>query len=570
MRNVTLLFLLILITSFLFGQQNDLVIRNINVVDVEKGNDKKGDIHIQNGVIKEISKKIKTKSTVQEVDGSGKWLIPGLMDAHVHLFQSGGLYTRPDVIDLTSFVSYDEEINWLKENTEDLLSRYLRCGITTIVDVGGPMRNYALRDQYNDDVNYPNIYLTGPLISTYQPAAFEIADPPIIRVESSQEAIALVQKQLPFKPDFIKIWYITLPTQTAESTYDIVEATIKESHKHDLKVAVHATELNTAKLAIRAGADILVHSVDDAIDQDFIRMCKEHNVVYIPTLGVHGNYVESFGEKPVLSKEDFMFANPTTLGSLFDSKHFPAGNEIDKIQPYMSYMESELKNQDSMRVENLKKLNQTNIPIATGTDAGNIGTLHASSYFDEVGNMKRAGMTATQILKASTINIAKAIGKEKELGSITEGKVADLLILNANPLSNIEAIKDIQFVIKGGYMLSPDSILAESPADLVQQQVNGYNAGDIDAFLHPYSEDVEIYDFPNELSTKGKANIHPQYKSMFISLPNLHCEITNRMVLGNTVIDHEKITGIPGIENLEAIAVYKIENNKIAKVYFIE
>lgn len=108
-----------------------------------------------------------------------------------------------------------------------------------------------------------------------------------------------------------------------------------------------------------------------------------------------------------------------------------------------------------------------------------------------------------------------------------------------------------------------------SPAYLAQQQLDAYNARDIEAFMEPYSDSLEIYNFPNQLNGKGKENIKPGYAAMFERSPNLHCELVNRIVLGNTVIDQEKVTGIPGVELLEAIAIYKIENGKIAKVYFM-
>jgi hypothetical protein len=112
-------------------------------------------------------------------------------------------------------------------------------------------------------------------------------------------------------------------------------------------------------------------------------------------------------------------------------------------------------------------------------------------------------------------------------------------------------------------------VITESPENLVQQQLNGYNARDIDAFLAPYSEDVEIYDFPGVLRNKGKDNIKPGYAQMFINTPDLHCQIINRIVLGNTVIDQEHVTGFGDSDPLEALAIYKIEDGKIAKVYFI-
>ncbi|MCB0686981.1 MAG: amidohydrolase family protein [Saprospiraceae bacterium] len=565
-----LLMLLSWTFSIGFAQVNDLMIRDISVVNVLDGGVRKADVFIEGGIIRDISDHLENDTGVKELDGTSKWLIPGLIDAHIHLFQSGGIYTRPDVINLTAYRSYEQEISWLRENAGDLLKRYLRCGITSVIDMGGPFYNFNIRDTFHNTIGYPNIFLTGPLISTYQPEEFQIEDSPIIKVHSADEARSLVRKEIPYHPDFIKIWYITLPTQTAESTYDIVAATIEESHHHGLKVAVHATELNTAKLAVKAGADILVHSIDDPVDEDFIALIRENNVTYIPTLVVSGNYNKAFVQNTSFSDEDFNFANPVTLGSLFDSRHFPPGNIFEQLKPYLPKILEEGMIQDSIKLENLKLLREEGISISTGTDAGNIGTLHGSSFFEEISAMQKSGMSNLELLTASTINAAKAIGKEKELGSIDIGKSADLIVLSSNPLEDINAIKDLELVIKDGYMLPVDSIIMETPADLVQKQVNGYNARNMEAFLAPYAEDVELYAFPNTLTDKGKANIRPGYEDWFAKIPDLHVEIVDRIVSGNTVIDQERITGIPGVDYLEAVAIYKIENNKIVKVYFVE
>jgi imidazolonepropionase-like amidohydrolase len=562
---IQLLILFLLSTHLVFTQDNHLLLKNINYIDVVEGKEKKASILIENGLIKEIAKKINSNLKMKIVNGDGKWLIPGLVDAHIHLFQSGGLYTRPDVIDLREYQDYGKEREWLKDNAEDLLKRYLRLGITTVVDVGGPLYNLKIRDSLKNKKKLPNLFLTGPLISTYQPEAFKIDDPPIIRAKTKEEAVEMVQKQLLYKPDFIKIWYIVLPKQTAESTYELVKAAIDESHKNGLRVAVHATELKTAKLAIKAGADMLVHSVDEEIDREFISLLIENSVVYVPTLLVDGKYLETFSQNLQFTSEDYSFSNPRPLSSFFDSKNF-----FKVYESYIPKMKENLEKRNHIRFENLKQLSKEQVIISTGTDAGNIGTLHASSYYQEIAFMKKAGLTNAQILSASTINGAKALGKEKQFGSIDIGKEADLIILNSNPLENIDAIKDIQYVIKGGNILSSDSILIESPENLVQQQVNGYNARNIQAFLKPYSENFEIYNFPNKLLYKGKNKIKPGYESLFRSSPNLHCEILNRTVFGNTVIDHERVTGIPGIEKLESVAIYKINKGKIDKVYFID
>ena len=107
------------------------------------------------------------------------------------------------------------------------------------------------------------------------------------------------------------------------------------------------------------------------------------------------------------------------------------------------------------------------------------------------------------------------------------------------------------------------------PEKLVQQQLIAYNARNIEAFLEPYSDEVELYMFPNQLLGKGKNFMRKDYAEMFKNTPNLHYDIKNRTVLGNTVIDHEVVSGF-GSNHLEAIAIYEIKNDKIAKVYFIQ
>ncbi len=550
------------------AEGESLLIKDVNYIDVINNKVRKGSVLLSEGKITKIAKKIVNTTDAVTIDGSGKWLVPGLVDAHIHLFQSGGLYTRPDAIDLTKYRDYETERNWLKENATDILKRYLRCGITTVIDVGGPMYNFEIRNQLADSSQYPNLYLTGPLVSTYQPTAFDIEDAPIIKVNSVEEAKKLVQKQLPSKPDFIKIWYIARSSQEADENLPIIKATIDESHNHDLRVAVHATQLHTAKLAVKSGADILVHSVDEPIDNEFIDLLKKFKTTYIPTLIVGRKYVEIFGQEPNLSKEDFDISNPIPLGSVLDPAHLLEDETLKRYKGFANGRKANTKKEDSIQKLNLILLLKAGINIATGTDAGNIGTFHASSYYEEIKNMSDAGMSNMDILKASTINGAKALGKNNILGSITTGKLADLVLLNANPLENIEALKSIEFVIKGGSAYAVDDVIIDGPEVLVQRQLNAYNAGDIDSFMLPYSDDLEIYDFPNTLKSKGKDKIKPRYAAMFERFPNLHCELLNRTVLGNTVIDHEKITGTSSNGSFQAIAIYKIENGKIAKVYF--
>ncbi|HYF30664.1 MAG TPA: amidohydrolase family protein [Chitinophagaceae bacterium] len=518
------------------------------------------------------SKRINVPAGAQVINGTGKYLMPGLVDAHVHFFQSGGLYTRPDAIDLRKYRPYEKEIEWAHQNMEDFLRRYAQSGITSVVDVGSTVNFLKQRDSFRTKTYAPAVYMTGPLLTTWEPAVFKNLqnDEPFSEMKTEEDARKYVQQQLPFKPDFIKIWYIVLDQNTeagARKLLPLVQAVIDESHKNNLRVAVHATERITAQLAVESGCDFLVHGIDDEIvKDDFVQLLKKKNVVLCPTLVVADNYGEVFSQRYELSYLDYTKANATTLSSLFDLRHLPDTTLINRYKTFMINRTAAQQKTDSILRANTKKLVDAGVIIATGTDAGNIGTLHASSYWEELQAMRETGFSMWQLLQASTINGAKAAGKEKEFGSIQAGKRADLLLLNANPLDSIANWRKIAAVINKGVQLQHDSLIAETPLALVQRQVNAYNGHDLEAFLEPYAEDVEIYQFPNTLQIKGKEAMRKTYQ-FITQTPTLQCEIQSRIVQGNVVIDHERVRF--GNQYGTAVAVYHIEGGKIKKVYFI-
>jgi len=390
-------------------------------------------------------------------------------------------------------------------------------------------------------------------------------------MQSDEDARKYVRQQLPFKPDFIKIWYIVLGKDketAARKSLPMVRAVIDEAHRNNLRVAVHATEQITAQLAVENGCDYLVHNVDDGIvTPSFIQLLKKNKVVLCPTMVVLSNYRSVFGQHYKFSAYDYSYANPFALGSLFDLRHLPDTGRINLYKRIMNARESK-DTTDSILKINLKKMAAGNVVIATGTDAGNIGTLHATSYFDELKKMQESGMTLWQILQSSTINGAKAVGRENNFGSIQPGKNADLLLLSGNPITNLENWKKIDLIIKRGEILYPGNIIKSTPENIVQQQVNGYNGHNLEAFLAPYDENVKVYNFPDSLIMDGKAAMRKEY--LWVEKDSsIHCQITNRIVQGNTIIDHEHIT-YGGSNAMNGTVIYKVEGNKIKKVFFLQ
>jgi len=206
--------LLLLITgSLILHAQTFITHANVvDVINLKINSDET--VVISNGKIINVDKsssvKIPAHATV--IDGSGKYLIPGLVDAHVHFFQSGGLYARPDGIDLRKYHPYDKEITWAHQHFEDFLRRYLAAGITTVIDPGSTANFLMQRDSFKTKTWAADIYMTGPLLTTYEPDAFKNLgnDEPFYFMQTEDEAKKYVQKELQYKPDFIKIWYIAL------------------------------------------------------------------------------------------------------------------------------------------------------------------------------------------------------------------------------------------------------------------------------------------------------------------------------------------------------------------------
>lgn len=412
------------------------------------------------------STRIKLPKSAAVIDATGKWVMPGMVDAHVHFFQTGGLYTRPDGIDLRKYKPYEQEIAWYKLHMEQQLRRYTAAGITTVIDDGTTLALLQQRDTFTNKDYAPRIYMAGPLISTdYLPSAFNMLpdpDAPIYPVATPEDAVKWTQREYPYHPDFIKIWYIVLNPNAkngAEKNLPSVRATIAEAHTHGYKIAVHATERITAQLAVEAGADFLVHDVEDeVVDDAFVKLLKDHGTVLCPTLVVVSGYFTTFGGHYVPTPEDISLGDPEQLRSLQDLNHLPDTALVKRYHLLAQLRAKRNAQQDSIRNVNLKKMADAGVIIATGTDAGNIGTLHASSFFKEIRAMQQSGLSNWQIITASTLGGAKALGKEAVFGSIRPGLSADMLILNADPVADLAALQKLESVIQRGIRLYPDKV----------------------------------------------------------------------------------------------------------------
>jgi imidazolonepropionase-like amidohydrolase len=392
-----------------------------------------------------------------QIDGRGKWLIPGMIDSHVHFFQSGNLYTRPDVADFNAVMPYARETARNKARLAATFKVWLASGVTGVIDVGGPFWNFDVRAAAERSAVAPRVATTGPLISMVARPQLDLDDPPIIKVDSPAAARDLVRRELERKPDFIKVWFIHRPGDDMAAQEAIVKATADAAHAAHVRLAVHATELDTAKAALRAGADYLVHSVSDApVDDEFIRLVRANQALLCPTLFVINGYQYALSNRWQATPEEQRLGDPQILAAMHDLDHMPKHLIPERVSKSMA--DATPPAAPTLALKNLKVLWDAGIPIVMGTDAGNIGTLHGPSVFREMALMRDAGLTPLQILRSATTNGARAMGRS-DLGAIASGKLADVVLLDADPLADVGNLSRAERVIKAGVVYDPKALI---------------------------------------------------------------------------------------------------------------
>src|SRR6201984_485470 len=280
---------------------------------------------INGDIIERVSMGKQDAATLgKQISCVGKFILPGYIDTHVHFFQSADLFTRPDGADFNTVRPYKDEVAWIKSHLDDDFARYIRSGITSVGDVGGPMWNFEVRKKATRPAKAPRVAVAGPLISSVSREKLDLGDPPIVKIDTPDQARDFVGKLGGRKPDFVKIFHIVDKDHPVDAFRPIVRATIEESHAHKIRVAVHATELETARAAVEEGADVLVHSViDKPVDDAFVKLLKDRHVILCPTLVVFERYGRTFANRLNLTQEEKAWGNPEVIASLDVTKMRP-------------------------------------------------------------------------------------------------------------------------------------------------------------------------------------------------------------------------------------------------------
>ena len=382
---------------------------------------------------------------VQAIDARGTWIIPGLVDAHVHYSQTGWVDGRPDARDLRRSFPYDSVVADLERNPDRFFRSYLCSGVTATFDVGGYPWTWALARRAEALNSAPRVAAAGPLLSTLDHWVNTPTDRQFVFIGSDSATREGARNNVRRGADAVKVWYlVTEGAQDTAAWKARLRIAAEEARAGGVPLIVHATDLWQAKDALRAGAKVLVHSVEDRpVDEEFLRLAKEAGAIYTPTLMVGDGYRQVMTRNWETDGLPLACVDPATRAKAArtDSLRAAPGNP-EAIRAYFE-------KQRQTTFANLKRVADAGIPVAMGTDAGNPLTLHGVSVYREMEAMAAAGLTPMQVLVASTRDAARAMGRD-DIGTLEPGKLADLVVLGADPLAGVANLRQVRLVARGG------------------------------------------------------------------------------------------------------------------------
>ena len=373
-----------------------------------------GDVWVKDGLIEAVGPDLEVPAGVAEIDATGKTLLPGLIDSHVHTM---GLDTA--------------------------LKSALALGVTTEFDMGAA-QHYAFKIKKKQsegkdldlaDLRASEIHPTAP---DGHGTEYGI---PIRTISSPAEAQGLVDAGIAEGDDFIgEIIYddgseygLRIPTLSQETLRAVIDA----AHRRGKLAVVHVLSLQAAKDAVAAGADGLAHLfADQQPDDEFISLAAQHHVFVIPTLSV--------------------------LASAAGVSNGPSLARDPRLAPYLTpeaitdLMGAYPRNAGALGNAEEGRLSAEGVPILAGTDAHNLGTAHGASLLGELELLVNAGLTPTQALASATSVNAEAFHLN-DRGQIAAGKRADLVLVNGDPTVRISEIKNLVSVWKLGVPMDRES-----------------------------------------------------------------------------------------------------------------
>jgi imidazolonepropionase-like amidohydrolase len=408
---------------------------------------------VLNGRITSVGKKgaVNVPERSTRVDLTGKTVMPAMNNVHIHIGYEG-------------FTTWSVK-NHTVENVLDHLQREAFYGVATAMTMGDQPDDFAIKFQQDQRAGkFPpaaQFYFTaglappggGPdsiLIQGTTPlhAVYEVTTP--------EEARAALQKLAAKKIDQLKIWVDERDARRGgmkKLSPEIVAAVVAEAHKHGILVHAHATDLPNQKIVVKAGVDVLVHTVtSERIDDEYAAILKEKKPYWTPVMGL--------GDRPDVCDDDRNFVEQSLPASVVaDIKEGRNGFNIPGCTPSATAAQNAVRREEALKY-NFMKMIDSGARLVLGTDAGVIPKYSFGwAEHHEIGMYVRLGLTPAQAIVAATSRPTEVL-RIKDSGTLAANKQANFIVLNANPLDDIKNTHEINSVYLNGARLDRDKLLA--------------------------------------------------------------------------------------------------------------
>ncbi|MBM3796884.1 MAG: amidohydrolase family protein [Acidobacteria bacterium] len=373
----------------------------------------------------------KAPAGAERVDLAGKFVMPGIMNMHSHLGNVVGLTADPK--------------NFTVNNLNKQLKTYAQYGVTTVISMGSDQElifdvRAAQRAGRDPRTRIFTAYRGFTGVKGYPTAAPGMKGVPY-EVGTPAEIDAAMKTLVAKKVDLVKIWVDDHLGKEQKISIDLCQAIIVGARKHGLKVAAHIFYLDDAKKLVDAGLYGLAHSVrDKPVDGELIQLMKKRGAWQMAATFTREASMFVYANPDAMLSDPFFTRSldATTLetirGDAFQKKQ--ANDKETHLWPgFLRTAQA-----------NLKKLADAGVPFAFGTDTG--PPARFSGFFEhwEMELMAQAGLTPMQIIQSFSKNAAEFLGKQNDLGTLTKGHWADLVVLTKNPLDDIRNARAIDTV----------------------------------------------------------------------------------------------------------------------------
>lgn len=375
----------------------------------------------------------------------------------MHFFQTGFFDSRPDAMDITEVYPFPDVAAYQKQNPQRYYDSYLCSGVTGVYDVGGMSWSIDLQDAAENNPKAPHVAAAGPLLTPAPGAPFDLpSDRVLVNLNSEETGVKTVQYLSSLGSTGIKFWQLNTGS---EEYMQWVSAAAEEIKKEGNQMIAHATSLEQAKAALRNGTKLLVHSVRDAeVDDEFIALAKENGTYYNPTLIVGAGYQLAYRAAADIAPLPYTDPNncidSKTMDLITSAAQFKDHPRLSEgMKERLRSFDLETDMTTDLMLRNLKTVFDAGVPVVVGTDAGNPGTLHGVSIFDEMEYMQKAGIPAEELIVIATKNGAESMRRGDDFGTLEVGKFGNLIIMDENPSQDISNMRSLTHVmIKGNLM----------------------------------------------------------------------------------------------------------------------